>query len=350
MKAVKLPSGSYRVQVIDHYEYKDGKKKPVRVSFTHKDKKKALRMAAEYAETREGLTNALTVHDAIKRYIDSKTPVLSPSTVTAYRSLLNNGVYAPIEAADVRYLKAPDVQLWVSWLSSRRSAKYVKNAYALFSASVKMASGKEYNALLPRVKKPDVYTPTDAELVTLLDYLHKDKPETFAAVMLAVFGSMRRSEICALTGEDFSGNHVRVNKAMVKAPGGSWVIKGTKTAGSERVVTLPAFVVDLIGPGSGRVVNCNPDALSSRFNRAVKYSGMENRFTFHALRQYYVSISHALKISDAYTMKMGGWKTDNVMKRNYRAALSDVENREQKKLNKHFEQIAHEIAHERRFG
>ena len=349
MKAVKLPSGSYRVQVIDHYEYKNGKKVPVRVSFTHKSKKEALRRAAEFEATREGLTSALTVHDAIKRYIATKTAVLSPSTVTAYNSYLNNGIYAPIEAADVRYLKEQDVQLWVSWVSSRKSAKYTKNVYMLFAAAVKMCGGRDYNTLLPRIKKPEVYTPTDAELVALLDYIH-DKKELFAAVMLAAFGSMRRSEICALTGEDFSGNKVRVNKAMVKETSGAWVIKGTKTSGSERAVVLPSFVVELIAPAHGRIVNCNPDALSNRFNRAVRFAKIPNRFTFHSLRHYYVSISHALQISEAYTMKVGGWATDSVMKRNYRSVLTDVEQREQNKLHAHFEEIAHEIAHESRFA
>ena len=35
-------------------------------------------------------------------------------------------------------------------------------------------------------------------------------------------------------------------------------------------------------------------------------------------------------------MKMGGWQTDYVMKRNYRSTLTDVEKKEQAKLNKHF--------------
>ena len=38
-------------------------------------------------------------------------------------------------------------------------------------------------------------------------------------------------------------------------------------------------------------------------------------------------------------MQMGGWKTDNVMKRVYRDALPDIMKEEQKKLDEHFRVI-----------
>ena len=44
-------------------------------------------------------------------------------------------------------------------------------------------------------------------------------------------------------------------------------------------------------------------------------------------------------IPDAYVMKMGGWQTDYVMKRHYRATLSDVEKKEQDKLSTHFSKM-----------
>lgn len=349
-KARKLPSGNWRVQVIDHYEYIDGKKKPVRVSFTDADRRRAEQLAADYLVTKEGIIAPVTVHDSIRKYIDAKKGVLSPSTISAYESQLKNGVYKPIEAKSVRDLKKEDVQIWISWLVGKdKSAKYIKNVFALFQASVKLAGGKEYDVTLPRMRKPKVYTPTDAELVQLMDYL-KDKPETLAAVLLAAFGSMRRSEVCALTGSDFDGQRVTINKAMVRTPSGDWTIKTTKTADSERVVTLPAFVIDTIKPQAGkRILSCNPDGLTSRFKRAIKYAKIENTFTFHALRHYYVSIAHALGISEAYTMKSGGWKTDNVMKRNYRAVLTDYEEQEKEKLHGHFAKIfAHDFAHDSR--
>ena len=326
--AHKLPSGSWRCQVIDHYEYRNGKKTPVRVSFTCDNESKygkaeCEQMAAAYLLEKKEKARDVDVRTAIRKYIDVKAGVLSPSTVAAYEKYLKNGAYAGIEEKNVRKLRADDVQAWVSGFARTHSAKYTKNVYGLFSAAVKLAGGREYAPTMPAGRKPKVYTPTDAELLTLLNYV-ADKPQLRNAILLAAFGSLRRSEICALTGEDFSGCAV--------------TIKTTKTEGSDRVAQLPAFVVDMIGPVPGPLMDCNPDALSNRFNRAIKFSGVR-KFSFHALRHYYVSIAHAIGISDAYTMKMGGWRTDHVMKRNYLSTLSDIEKRERDRLNQHFENL-----------
>ena len=91
---------------------------------------------------------------------------------------------------------------------------------------------------------------------------------------------------------------------------------------------------------AGRIMHCHPDALSNRFKRAVKYT-MRHELTehirFHDLRHYYASIAHALGVPDVYIMQQGGWKTDNVMKRVYRDALSDRIRPEAEKISSHAE-------------
>lgn len=53
-----------------------------------------------------------------------------------------------------------------------------------------------------------------------------------------------------------------------------------------------------------------------------KKAGMEP-FSLHKLRHYFASNAHTLGIPDAYILKLGGWKTDSVMKNVYRHAQSD---------------------------
>ena len=155
--------------------------------------------------------------------------------------------------------------------------------------------------------------------------------------MLAAFGSMRRSEICALKPSDFGDGTVTVQRAIVKKSNGKWVEKKTnKTVKSHRTVVLPPQVIAGIDLSHDPIISLNPDQLSKRFRKAIKHANMPQAFCLHALRHYYVSIAHVLGIPDAYVMKMGGWQTDYVMKRNYRSTLTDVEKKEQAKLNKHF--------------
>ena len=77
-KAKKLKSGSWNVRVtVQGKQY----------SFTDKDKKTALRMAAAFAdECREAIDNPPLI-DAIRNYIDDREDTCSPSTLRGYRSI-----------------------------------------------------------------------------------------------------------------------------------------------------------------------------------------------------------------------------------------------------------------------
>lgn len=340
MATAKKRGRHWRCLVFSHYEYKDGKKIRKYKSFTSSSKREAERLAAvwEYDRSREALD--LTVRGAIDQYITIKSGVLSPSTERAYRSYLDNGRYKLIADQRVSTLDQITVQGWITSVSKKYSAKYVRNLYGLLRASLDMAGAPELSVTLPSGQSKEIYVPTDAELSTLLAYLDQPgKEELRAAVMLAAFGSLRRSEICGLYGSDFDGNVVTVQRAMVHDKDGQWVIKQPKTSTSYRSVVLPEQVVALIDTTRDRIVDTNPDALSNRFNRALRFSGISSKFSMHSLRHYYASIAHAIGIPDQYIMKMGGWKTDYVMKRNYRSTLSDVEKKEQAKLNEHFKKM-----------
>lgn len=332
----------WRCLVFSHYEYKeDGQKVRKYKSFTADTRKEAERMAAVWEYDQAQRAGKLSVHDAIDQYITVKEAALSPSTVTGYRSYLKTGKFYSLEDMDVSEVDQRSLQLWVSYmLEEDYKPKYIKNCYGLLRPALTMAGIGSIPVTLPMVIMPDVYVPTDKELKQLLAYLEKEDPEVKTAAMLAAFGSMRRSEICALRPSDFGKDSVTVQRAVVRNSSGKWVEKKTnKTVKSHRTIALPAQVVSGIDLSHDPILSLDPDQLSKRFRKAVNHAGMPQAFSIHALRHYYVSIAHVLGIPDAYVMKMGGWQTDYVMKRNYRSTLSDVEKKEQAKLNKHFLKI-----------
>ena len=331
----------WRCLVFSHYEYKDGKKIRKYKSFTADSKKEAERLAAVWEYDQAQNAGKLSVHDAIEQYIDVKETALSPSTVTGYRSYLKTGKFYSLEDMDVSEVDQRGLQLWVAFmLEEEYSAKYIQNCYGLLRPALTMAGVGSIPVTLPMVIMPEIYVPTDKELKKLLAYLDKEDPEVKTAAMLAAFGSMRRSEICALKPSDFGDGTVTVQRAIVKKSNGKWVEKKTnKTVKSHRTVVLPPQVIAGIDLSHDPIISLNPDQLSKRFRKAVKHADMPQAFCLHALRHYYVSIAHVLGIPDAYVMKMGGWQTDYVMKRNYRSTLTDVEKKEQAKLNKHFSKI-----------
>ena len=331
----------WRCLVFSHYEYKDGEKVRKYKSFTADTRKEAERLAAVWEYDQAQNAGKLTVHDAIEQYINIKESALSPSTVTGYRSYLKTGKFMPLEDLDVSEVDQRGLQLWVAYmLEEDYKPKYIKNCYGLLRPALTMAGIGSIPVTLPMVIMPDVYVPTDKELKKLLAYLDKEDPEVKTAAMLAAFGSMRRSEICALRPSDFGQDTVTVRRAIVRNSSGKWVEKKTnKTVKSHRTIVLPSQVMKSIDFSHDPIISLDPDQLSKRFRKAVNHAGMPQAFSIHALRHYYVSIAHVLGIPDAYVMKMGGWQTDYVMKRNYRSTLSDVEKKEQAKLNKHFSKM-----------
>lgn len=338
MNAKKLPSGSWRVKVFSHYEYRDGKKIAKYLSFTSKDKSRhgkleAERMALEWRTGRSALTHG-TLMDAVRVYIASKEKLLSPSSIRAYRSYMRNH-FDRIGSMEINNLNEVVLQSWVSYLSRGHSPKTVKDIVGLLSSAYHLQTGRYLNVTLPQPKKADLHTPTDKEIQTLLKYIKGTPLET--AVMLSALCSLRRGEICALTPKDFSDGFVCVSKTMVRDVTGDWIIKEPKTPGSVRTVPIPQGMK--VGP-----IDMNPDELTKKFRRAVRKCGM--KFRFHDLRHYYASTAHYLGLPDAYIMANGGWKTDSVMKRVYREALEDKKAEENKKIEKHYKKVFHKIFHD----
>ena len=349
-KAKKLPSGNWRVQVFSHYEpavLPDGteKKKRIYESFTAATKREAERMAAVWAADRTARPEDITVREAVKKYIALKKPVLSPSTVIGYEKMERNH-FDQIGNISIRELKSTAIQSWVGSLSAKLSPKSVRNIFGLLSSVLDtFAPDMRLKITLPAKKEPVLYTPSDEDIKILLEHIKGTELEI--AVMLAAFGPLRRGEICALESSDISGNVVSVNKSMVYTPENEWIIKQPKTNSSYRQIEFPDFVIKRIRGIRGRIIQSNPGKISYDFARAIKESGLPH-FRFHDLRHYSASIMHAVGIPDQYIMARGGWKTDKVMKAVYRNVIDLESARQNKKINSHFEDMQHDMQHEKK--
>ena len=132
----QLPSGNIRIQKVVSVS-PDGKRKFK--SFTGRT-----RAEAEYLYSRwllncpEEKKRSLTLSEAVRRYIDAKEDVLSPSTIVGYGRILHQYVSgAVIGQADLSSISTKDMQLWISDLSGRGlSPKTVRNAYMLVKSSI----------------------------------------------------------------------------------------------------------------------------------------------------------------------------------------------------------------------
>lgn len=326
VKAAKNASGSWSCRAY----YKDkATGKAYRRLFTAPKKAEAERLAAAYLADIQNIIREeekerakITFKKAAESFIESRSHILSPSTITGYTSALRNA-YDDILEVDIYEINGEDVQRLVNDWATRLKPKTVRNYHGFLTTVLKAYRPDfSYAVNMPRKIKPDLYTPTDEDVKRLLAHIEGTRMEV--PVLLAALASLRRSEICALQAEDICDGYIVVNKAVVRDKDNNWILKQTKTEAGTRVTYLPKEVTRKIKRlvPDGQVVTMTPDQLSSAFWHCVKNAGLQ-QFRFHALRSYYASVLHALGIPDKYIMEWGGWHDEHTLHQHYQKAMAD---------------------------
>ena len=319
MKAKKLPSGRWRCRV---YDGTDPAGKKIYKSFTADSKKEAELLAAQYAASRKStVSKDRTLADAYARYIEIKKNTLSPATVREY-SRAAKADFPELMPLRLSRLTQEAVQSAVNVMSANHSPKSVRNAHGLLSAVLSMFAPEiRLNTRLPQSRKPDLYVPTEQEVEKLVRSIRGTELEK--AVLLAAFGSLRRSECSALMISDIEGDIIHVNKAIVLGADKQWTLKQPKSKAGYRDIKMPGFVIERLKPASnGRIVNIMPVTITDYFADARRKFNLPH-FRFHDLRHYQASILHAMGVPDKYIMERGGWSTDSTLKNIYQHTMSD---------------------------
>ena len=329
---------------VQKYNYYDAEGKRKCKTFTaYGDKELALKIAAFELSLPKNKDASKTTLEAVEGYIDSRRPVLSPVTIKQYESIqhthIENDTIASIHLPD---LSVSVLQAWVNYLVEKGAKpKTIKNCFGLLKAAIKMYDKDVCldDVRLPQPIRYNGYTPGDSEVQTFIQYIKEKDRDLYIATLLAAFGPMRRSEICALTSDDIKGSSVSVHRAKVPGPGEIWITKETpKTDASNRTIIYPDFVAKELKGISGDVISCTPTAITKRFQAQIKKAGLPH-CRFHDLRHYGASIMHAMGVPDVYIVQRGGWSSDYVMKRVYRDALDEEQKKQTANINDHFSKL-----------
>ena len=319
--AKKLPSGSWRCRV---YVGRSPEGKKLYRSFTAATRKQAEMDAALGAYESKQPEPELTLGQAIDRYIEAKSAILSPATVRGYRSLRKN-TYASIIDRPLSAIAKEHQQIALNTYAASSKPKTVRNASGLLYSTMHMyCPDHAYALTLPQPKKQRVTIPTSAQLARLLDYV--SGTWLLLVILLAASLGLRRSEISALRRDDFDmeGGTVHIQRAIVRADNNLWVIKSTKTTESDRILKVPSFILDQVKalPETGEyLISKKPDSISAAFRRVLKHLGLS--FRFHDLRHYYASVLLALGVPDQYAMKRMGHSSTHMLKNVYQHIIDD---------------------------
>ena len=314
-KATKLPSGSWRIQL-----RLDGESISITEPTEQACIKKARLIKAEHlAGATRNHDVRLTLDKLLARYIKSKAPVLSPSTVRGYEAIRRTRflAYKDKEAERINW------QRMINDESELCGPKTLRNAWALVSAAAASAGLQTPPVRLPQLVQ-DEHPYLEAEQIPAFLEAVKDTPWELPA-LLGLHG-LRRSEMFALTWNqiDLKTKTIRVAGAMVHDKDGKLISKKTNKNRSSRR-TVPIMIprlADLLACSgaqcapSSPVLTCHPNSVYKAINRICEKEGLP-LIGVHGLRHSFASLAHSLGVPEAETMALGGWEDPNTMRKIY---------------------------------
>ena len=342
MKATKLPSGNFRVQIIEGRD-KDGKR--IVKSFTAKTDWEAMKMADDYKKGLYKKPCELTVNQALDAYIESRDNILSPSTLKGYRTIKDSrlGLIQDTKLCD---LTIADIQRAVNYDAKKLSRKSIKSALALLKSAM-MLQDEDINIkriTLPQAKNKKKDIPPPNELINIIIGTEIELP-----CLLAMWLSLRISEVRGLQFRDVSkdGKNISIQRAKMCLNNGDIVREMNKTVESTRTNKLPPYLLALIKKvpherDTDFIVPNSYESIRKKFKTLMNENGYD--ITFHTLRHEFATTLNDLGVPSDYIQKLGGWSTDNIMKTVYTHTTSAKETQYQEMIDSYFNNLIQNMA------
>ena len=173
---------------------------------------------------------------------------------------------------------------------------------------------------LPQVVKKEVAFYEPDEIETFLKAIHGERYELSYLLCLH---SLRASELLAIdVQKDIKDGYIRVSGAVVISGSGHLVHKETnKTQMSNRripvIIERVTEIIETIGcEEAQKQIPKTDSCLTKNLKRICKGKNLKY-VTPHGLRHSFASLCYHLGISEAETMRLGGWSDPGVMRKVY---------------------------------
>ena len=218
-------------------------------------------------------------------------------------------------ALDIYEINQQDMQRLVNEVSADHSAKTTHNVHGFCVAVIRyFRPAVVFSTTFKQNDRREPYIPSKDEVEKVIEY--SIGTEYHIPLQLAKY-SLRRSEICALLKSDLTeDNQVHVCKAKVQDKDKKWVIKVPKTEDSDRYVPIDKDLADEIRAlDREEIYPFFPENLSNYLSRSQVRLGLPH-FSLHKMRHYFASALHGI-IPEADIQKIGGWRTNTVLRQVY---------------------------------
>lgn len=339
MKASKLPSGNYRTQVVVGLNEKG---KRIVKSFTAATEWESLKLAAEFMENNAiGIDyKNMTVYQAFSQYINSRSNILSPSTIRGYQNIQRYRLQLIMDIK-IGNLRLNDVQRAVNYDAVRLGRKSLKSALSLLKSVLELQdiTINIKKITIPQERPKSVELPPVDKLFKVIIGSELELP-----CMLAAWLSLRISEVRGLKFSDISadGKYITVQRSKICLDNRDVVREQNKTVDSTRTLPLPPYLYNMIkkvphNTEDDYIVPLRYEYIRKHFKKLMEDNGFS--ITFHKLRHEFATVLNDLGIPDEYIQKLGGWSSDIIMKSVYTHTTSYKEIEYQKIIDGYFNGI-----------
>lgn len=328
MRAVQLPSGSYRVQVMI-----DG----ISHSITRPTAEEALR-AAEMLKA--GKTEK-TLRECCLDYIELREAVLSASSVRGYKQITKNMLQSIMDVP-IAEITTQAMQRAVNLDLKTHGAKTLQNAVGFVQSVFAENDIERKKIKLPQIIRNERAFLEPDELLLFIDSIVGHKWE---AGMLLMCHGLRASEALNIQRKNITANCIAVRGAAVLNEKEELTRQAmNKNQSSRRDV--PVLIPNLLTA----VAHMKPDeyvcpanksqAVHHAINSVCRKLGMPE-VGCHGLRHSFCSLCYSLGLSEKTTMALGGWSDFNTMRKIYTHLSQGKRTAETEKLTDFFTRISH---------
>ena len=299
---------------------------------------------AKARATKEGILESKKpdnriVKDLVSDYIMQREGVISPATLDGYERKSKANLQS-IMNIPVKNLTRDRMQKAIDIDKKTYAGKTIREALALVQA----ATGIRYDDLvLPSKKpnkKPPIYSTEDIKKIIL--GLAEYGGQVECAGLLALWCSLRRSEILGLKWNDIKESAIIVRSARVYDKEHKLVEKGNKNETSERTILCDSYILDKINalPKNGEYVfTISTYGIWKGINAVCERAGVEHGY-LHGFRHANATIMEYIGIPALYANRRGGWADDHVRAKTYTDIMSEGGEQTAKRIDSFFLDLA----------
>ena len=279
----------------------------------------ATAIKTEYMSGKRKFTPALelTLREAIESYINSKSNVLSPSTLRGY-NIIKKHRFDKHMGTKLKEIR--DWQSIVNDEASLASAKTVANAWGLVAATLHFHNIPFDEPSLPMIPRSERPWLDYEQIEVFIKTIRGNKYELPALLALS---SCRCSEILGIRSSniDLENECITIRETIVPDSDNKWVIKTTaKNNTSQRSVPIliPRLrrLLEIIPNDNSFIVTCRAPTLFRNINKVCSHAGLP-LVGVHGLRHSFASLCYHLNIPEEMCMSYGGWSNRNTLHRIY---------------------------------